>query len=327
MSSLASRSSETFTPDMLIANESAQLIARKITLKSGAGALLRGTVVGKIGIGGATAAAKSGGNTGNGTCTPDVTTPVLVGAKVGVYQVRCSARAATAASVASAGVATAATGNTGNGTVTATPATGAGCQAGTYRAVCVVAASNGGTFDVFAPDGSEIGKAAVGTPFTTHLTFTIADGSADWIVGDAINITVAVGEYDETFRVTDPDGIVLGYLTVTGPSGSTTFSDAIKFAIADGSTDFIVGDGFDITVAAGSAKYLKSLSAAVDGSQAPDGVLAEDADATSGDAQAMVYFAGQFNAKALILGTAHTADSIREGLRAKGIHLVGSQEV
>ena len=30
---------------------------------------------------------------------------------------------------------------------------------------------------------------------------------------------------------------------------------------------------------------------------------------------------GWFNELALVLGTAHTADSIREGLRVKGIHL------
>lgn len=68
-------------------------------------------------------------------------------------------------------------------------------------------------------------------------------------------------------------------------------------------------------------KYIKSLSAAVDGSQTPDGIVAQDADATSGDVEMLVFFGGRFNAHALTLGTAHTIASIREGLRAKGIVL------
>jgi hypothetical protein len=49
-----------------------------------------GTVLGKITVAGATSAVKaSGANTGGGTCTVDVTTPVLAKAKAGIYTVRC----------------------------------------------------------------------------------------------------------------------------------------------------------------------------------------------------------------------------------------------
>lgn len=92
--------------------------------------------------------------------------------------------------VAAAGVGAAVAGNTGNGTITAAPATGDGCLPGQYRAVCTAAAANGGTFNVFAPNGVLLGTATVGTPFTTHLTFTIADGATDFAVGDAFTITV-----------------------------------------------------------------------------------------------------------------------------------------
>jgi predicted nucleic acid-binding Zn-ribbon protein len=47
-----------------------------------------------------------------------------------------------------------------------------------------------------------------------------------------------------TFRVTDPNGSVLGDVAV-----GATFANQIKFVIADGSTDFIVGDKFTVTVA------------------------------------------------------------------------------
>jgi hypothetical protein len=47
-----------------------------------------GTVMGRIAIGNVASAAKSGGNTGNGTLTLDATTPALANAMVGVYRVR-----------------------------------------------------------------------------------------------------------------------------------------------------------------------------------------------------------------------------------------------
>lgn len=73
-----------------------------------------------------------------------------------------------------------------------------------------------------------------------------------------------------------------------------------------------------------SGKYVLSLSASADGSQTPDLILAEDCDASGGDAVALAYSRGDFDENRLTIGTAHTADSIREGLRAKGIVLLPS---
>lgn len=71
-----------------------------------------------------------------------------------------------------------------------------------------------------------------------------------------------------------------------------------------------------------SGKYILSLSAAADGSQTPDLILAENCDASAADAVAVAYSRGDFNENALTIGTAHTVASIREGLRAKGIALI-----
>ena len=71
-----------------------------------------------------------------------------------------------------------------------------------------------------------------------------------------------------------------------------------------------------------SGKYLLSLSAASDGSQTPDLILAEDVDATAADVKALAYARGDFAAAALTLGTGHTVASITEGLRAKGITIL-----
>lgn len=73
-----------------------------------------------------------------------------------------------------------------------------------------------------------------------------------------------------------------------------------------------------------SSKYVLSLSAATDGSQAPDAILAEACDASAADQQALAYFRGDFNAAALTLGASHTVASITEGLRAKGITVLAS---
>ena len=73
-----------------------------------------------------------------------------------------------------------------------------------------------------------------------------------------------------------------------------------------------------------SSKYNLSLSAAVDGSEVPDLILAEDCDATAADKEALAYSRGDFNQNALTIGTAHTVASIKEGLRDKGIVLIDS---
>ena len=75
-------------------------------------------------------------------------------------------------------------------------------------------------------------------------------------------------------------------------------------------------------IGAAAGEYKLSASAATDGSQTPDLVLAEDCDATTGDKTALAYERGDFNANALTLGTGHTVASIREGLRAKGITIL-----
>lgn len=162
------------------------------TLASGQN-LTEGTVVGAVLLG--SASETHAGNTGNGAMTLDATTPVLAGAKVGVYNVKC-----------------------------------------------ITAATNSGTF-----------------------------------------------------RVTDPDGIVLGDVAV-----AATFANKIKFVIADGAADFIVGDTFLVTVAAGSGKLKALAPSANDGTQIAIGILLNDCDASGGDKPCVyvargpaIYAAGQ----------------------------------
>lgn len=57
-----------------------------------------------------------------------------------------------------------------------------------------------------------------------------------------------------------------------------------------------------------------------DGSQTPVGILAEDCDASGGDKATLIYISGDFNTRAMTLGTGHTAASTRLGLAARGIY-------
>jgi hypothetical protein len=159
-------------------------------------------------------------------------------------------------------------GNTGTGamTIDATTPLLADAQTGVYKAVCIAAASNSGTFRVFDPKGNALGDVVI----------------------------------------------------------AATFANQIKFVIAD-ATDFIVGDTFLVTVAAGSLKWKLSASAAVDGSQVPRGILSRNTDASAGDIVTGVYVQGEFNERAITFGAGHTAASVRDQLRALGIHLQPSQ--
>lgn len=202
----------TFTPDNLIA-PGCDMVTEGITLKSGAN-YVRGTVLEETVFGTAASAAKTGGNTGNGTLTLDATTPTLYGAVPGVYTVRL-----------------------------------------------IAAAANSGTF-----------------------------------------------------RVTGPSGNVLGDVTV-----GQTFSNQIKFATADGATDFVVGDGFDITVTAAAASAQKYQKVTADIRARV--VLLEDVDATSADKASVAAVTGFFNKSALTIGATATLNGVQRTLEARNIYL------
>ena len=91
-----------------------------------------------------------------------------------------------------------------------------------------------------------------------------------------------------TFQVIDPNGNGLGQYIVA----AAAFANGIKFTIADGSTDFIVGDTFLVTVAAGSLKWTQVTPAALDGSQYAAGVLLFPVNAVSADASGVIVARG-----------------------------------
>lgn len=88
-------------------------------------------------------------------------------------------------------------GNTGNGAFASTPAGVAGVMEGDYRLVVVEPATDGGTFVLYRPDGTVVGKGSVGSAFSDELSFTLNDGATDFAAGDAFTITVDAPKWIE----------------------------------------------------------------------------------------------------------------------------------
>ena len=65
-----------------------------------------------------------------------------------------------------------------------------------------------------------------------------------------------------------------------------------------------------------SGKHILSASAAIDGSQTPNLVLAIDANAAAADVAAVAYAAGALDADKLILGAGHTKATVEAAFRA-----------
>lgn len=182
--------------------------------------------------------------------------------------------------------------------------------------------------------GSVLGRVTNGA--ATAAAKSGGNGSADGtFVIDATNpsrIGAKAGVYQlrvidvpathkTVWKLVDPDGIVIDNPVITGSGGTYTIDNDIKGVITDGATDFAVGDGFDITVPAGSNKLKLAAAAAQDGSADPFAILLEDVDATSADKNCPVAVEGVFNEEALVFGAGHTADTVRYNLRKLGIHI------
>jgi hypothetical protein len=81
-----------------------------------------------------------------------------------------------------------------------------------------------------------------------------------------------------TFQILDPHGVSLGTIAV-----GAIFATQVKFVIADGAPDFVVGDQFSIEVGPVAPATVVALNlAAADGTQNAAGVLLFTTDATAG---------------------------------------------
>lgn len=138
--------------------------------------------------------------------------------------------------------------------------------------------------------GHVLGKASAGTAIGAAVSGNTGNGSISAIAaGTAAKAGVYVATCIEpaanggTFSVEDPDGVTIGIAIV-----GTAFAGPVAFTIGDGATDFVAGDRFTITVAAGPGKYKEYNPANTDGSQTAVAILYAGVDATAGDLPGVV---------------------------------------
>lgn len=200
--------------EFIIAEANGSISREEVTIAASAGAMVPGTVLGKItkAGSGASVTASIAGTTmtvtavGSGALTIGQTlsgSGVTAGTKItafgtgtggtGTYTVSASQTVASTTITASGAVSAAFAGNVGNGAMGAVTVS-AGAKAGVYKLTITEPATNAGAFQVEAPDGVIIGTGNVAAAFSAGgLAFTLADGATDFSAGDGFNITVNTG--------------------------------------------------------------------------------------------------------------------------------------
>lgn len=165
--------------------------------------------------------------------------------------------------------------------------------------------------------GHVLGKVAVGTATGAAVSGNTGNGAIGTVSAGA---TAKAGVYTATciepaanggtFTVEDPDGVNVGTAVV-----GTPFAGPVNFTIADGTTDFVAGDRFTITVAAGSGKYKEYNPANTDGSQTAVAILHAAVDATAADTEGVVIARhAEINAAELIWFSGADANQKSAGL-------------
>lgn len=281
----------------------------QITLLSGAGKVLAGTVIAAVTTGTTATSAALSTNTGNGVM--GTITPNTLATQIGVYTLVYTS--ATAFTV------TAPDGDSATGTNgVAFSALGIGFTMTTGGTPMV--AGDGFAITTVGKVGNPTATAAANAGNTGNSTCSAVTvtGYAP-MLGNYILTIIEPGTDVGTFQVEDPSGKVIG----KGVVATAYKGGGLSFTLADGATDFISGDQFVITVAAGSGKYVQWNPSAVDGSQTVAGILCFTKDATSADKQATgLMRSAEVNASELIWPTGANAATItagKAGLNAIGI--------
>ncbi|MEK8080710.1 head decoration protein [Pseudomonas sp. XK-1] len=123
-------------------------------------------------------------------------------------------------------------------------------------------------------NGSNIGNGTIGSVAVTSAAIT----------GDYVLTIIEAVENAGTFEVVDPTGFLLGEGTV----GQPFTGGGLTFTLADGATDFAVGDSFTLAVLANLGEYTAyDDDGTDDGRRAASGILFASVDATVNDVRAV----------------------------------------
>jgi len=139
--------------------------------------------------------------------------------------------------------------------------------------------------------GTVLGKIANGTASAAADAGNTGDGTMGAItvgngalVGDYRLVILEPGTNAGDFSVEDPNGVNIG----NGDVAAAFNAGGLSFTLADGATDFVAGDAFTITVAAGSGKYVLHDAAGIDGREVAVAVLYDGVDASAADVDGVI---------------------------------------
>jgi hypothetical protein len=135
--------------------------------------------------------------------------------------------------------------------------------------------------------GTVLGKTLVGA---AGAATAFAGNTGNGVMGAiTVNGAAKVGTYKlvviepganvGTFEVEDPDGKIIG----RGAVATLFNTGGLSFTLADGATDFVSGDGFDIVVTGGTEKFKAYDPTATTGEQVAAAILCFDTDASAAD--------------------------------------------
>lgn len=146
-------------------------------------------------------------------------------------------------------------------------------------------------------------SAVTGTGNGTVTSATVVEGPIVPLVGVyTLTVQTAVAN-GGVWRLTDPNGAIVGILTMTVGAGAATIFEigGLRFTITDGSTDFAAGDSATLTVAA-NGKLVPFDPAGAGGTQFPVAVLTYDVTRTgAGDEPIRALVTGRVNKNRLVI--------------------------
>lgn len=129
---------------------------------------------------------------------------------------------------------------------------------------------------------SLVGAAAAATAFAANtgngvMGAIVVSGTAKQ--GTYKLIVVEPNTNAGTFEVEDPEGKIVG----RGNVAAAYSAGGLAFTLADGATDFVSGDGFDIKVTGGVYKWKEYDPSLTDGAERAAGILINAVNATAAD--------------------------------------------
>ncbi|MCO7569376.1 head decoration protein [Pseudomonas chlororaphis] len=171
--------------------------------------------------------------------------------------------------------------------------------------------------------GTVLGQQTVNPVQATPGTGNTGNGTLGAIsVGSAVETGIysLLATSATVFKVTNPEGVVLGNAT----AGTPFTSAEIALTITAGATAFVAGDRFTVNVFDAVGAYVACVRTATDGSQTPIAILVDDTDASDGPATAGAYLAGEFNAAQLIYDNTWVLAALVSAMRPYGLYAKSS---